>query len=295
MRKVIVRVFGGLGNQLFCYAAARRLAIQTDSVLVVDDKTGFVNDHLYHRQYQLGVFPIAARTATAQERLEPFSPIRRRILRWQNRNRDLENRSYISQEGIAFDPRLLNVTPKDTIYLEGYWQSENYFVDVQDTIREELRIEIDGSSYLREKYEEISESESVAVHIRHFDSGKTPKSNNVGHEYYRNARDLLEQRLTDPKYFIFTDRHELVADIVAIFGANTSLVSGQSSGLNDVEEFSLMQKCKHFIIANSTFSWWAAWLGESVDSHVIAPATIIAGGVTAWGFDGLLPSRWRKI
>ena len=140
MPKIITRIRGGIGNQLFCYAAARRLALVNNAELVIDDVSGFVRDHDYKRDYQLDHFSIPCRKATAGERLEPFSRVRCYLKRSFNRNRPFQERSYIQQEGIDFNSRLLKVDPCGTIYLEGYWQSEDYFKDVEGAIRADLEI-----------------------------------------------------------------------------------------------------------------------------------------------------------
>jgi len=138
--RVISRVFGGLGNQPFIYAAARRLALANNAELVIDATSGFVYDYEYQRHYQLDHFNIPCRKATAAERLEPLARARRHLKRRWNLRRPFEKRSYLQQEGIDFDPRLLSLRPKGRLYLEGYWQSEGYFKDVEQQIRDDLRI-----------------------------------------------------------------------------------------------------------------------------------------------------------
>ena len=138
--KIISRVVGGVGNQLFCYAAARRLALVNGAELVVDDVSGFVRDRVYKRHYQLDHFNIPCRRATRVERMEPLSQLRRYLKRRLNQYSPFETRRYIHQEGMDFDPRLLQLNPRGTIYLEGYWQSAGYFNDVEAAIRSDLRI-----------------------------------------------------------------------------------------------------------------------------------------------------------
>jgi len=107
LTKIISRIFGGLGNQLFCYAAARRLALVNNAELVIDNVSGFMHDTDYQRQYQLDHFSIPCRKATSVELLEPFPRIRRYLKRRLNQRRPFAQRSYLVQEGIDFDPRLL--------------------------------------------------------------------------------------------------------------------------------------------------------------------------------------------
>ena len=141
MPKIIPRLFGGLGNQLFIFAAARRLALANHAELVIDAVTGFAHDTLYQRHYQLNHFNIPCRMATAAERLEPFGRLRRKILCQWNKRKPFEQRSYLAQDAnVDFDPRLLHFNPRGTAYLEGYWQSEGYFKDVAVTIRQDLQI-----------------------------------------------------------------------------------------------------------------------------------------------------------
>ncbi len=124
MSKLIVRIVGGLGNQLFCFAAARRLAMVNNIELVLDDISGFLYDHDYQRSYQLDHFNITCRKATSAERLEPLQRLRRALKRKWNQRIPFAQRSYHVQEGVDFDSRLLNLKPEGTVYFEGYWQSE---------------------------------------------------------------------------------------------------------------------------------------------------------------------------
>lgn len=172
-RKIIPRIFGGLGNQLFCYAAARRLALVNNAELVLDDVSGFVRDHVYQRRYQLDHFNIPCRKATPAERLEPLSRLRRYLKRAMNRRRPFQERSYIQQVGIDFDPRLLAVKPRGTVYLEGYWQSEQYFKDVEPAIREELRIIPPKVEISLAMAERIRGCLVVTVHVRFFDAPRS--------------------------------------------------------------------------------------------------------------------------
>ena len=137
---VIPRILGGLGNQLFVYAAARRLALVNNAELAIDDVSGFRYDTQYNRHYQLDHFTIPCRKATSAECLEPFSRIRRKLLRRWNRRIPFEQRSYLVQEGYEFDSRLLDLRPTKKLHLEGNWLSENYFKDVEPQIRKDLQI-----------------------------------------------------------------------------------------------------------------------------------------------------------
>jgi len=289
-KKVIARIFGGIGNQLFCYAAARRLALVNDAELVLDDVSGFRYDK-YKRRYQLDHFNIPCRKATPAERLEPFPRLRRYILKQMNKYRPFEKRTYIVQEGIDFDPRLLHTRFRGTIYLEGYWQSEKYFKDIEPIIREDLRINSPLDRMNQEMAKKIRECLAVAIHIRFFDKPGEKSQNNLPSSYYKKAIDYIESHLQNPHYFIFSDYPESARELIPLPDSRITLITHNKGEENAYADLWLMTQCKHFIIANSTFSWWGAWLSQFRDKIVIAPA-IVRRGEGAWGFKGLIPEGW---
>ena len=209
MNKIISRIFGGIGNQLFCYAAARRLALVNGAELVIDEVSGFAYDKVYKQCYQLDHFSIPCRKATAAERMEPFSRVWRYCKRAYNRRRPFEERSYIQQEGIDFDPRLLQVKPRDTLYLEGYWQSEKYFKDVEETIRADLHIQPPTDERNRDMAARIRESLVVAVHVRFFDAPNEGGINNApGDDVRPRVVEKMETLVPGAHYFVFSDQPE---------------------------------------------------------------------------------------
>jgi hypothetical protein len=292
--KVITLIHGGIGNQLFCYAAARRLALVNAAELVIDDTTGFARDVDYERRYQLQHFRIPCRTATPRERLQPFSRLRRRLKRALNRRREFESRTYVQQEQIDFDARLLTRGLKQTVYLEGYWQSENYFKDVESVIRADLEITPPTDARNAAMAASIRARASVAVHVRFFD---TPGQgvNNAPAEYYAGAVAKMEALVPDLHYFVFSDRPEMARALIPLADERVTTVSHNRGDANAYADLWLMRHAAHFIIANSTFSWWGAWLGGQPQSIVIAPGFVIRQGKSWWGFDGLLPERWIKV
>jgi len=294
--KLIPRIFGGLGNQLFCYAAARRLALVNNAELVLDDVSGFVHDHTYKRRYQLDHFNIPCRKATSAERFEPLSRVRRALKRAMNRRRPFVERSYIQQEGIEFDPRLLAVKPRGTVYLEGYWQSEQYFKDVESSIREDLSIIPPTNEINRVTAERIRGCLAVAIHVRFFDGPQTFGVNNAPNDYYVRAVNRMESFVPGAHYFIFSDQPAAARGRIPLPEDRITFVSHNQGDENAYADLWLMTQCQHFIIANSTFGWWGAWLSDHAGKQVIAPGFEISGSnrVTSWGFNGLLPCSWIK-
>lgn len=296
MTKVIPRIFGGIGNQLFCYAAARRLALANNAELVIDDSSGFVHDYDYRRYYQLDHFNIPCPKAAAIERLEPFARIRRKLLREINCRRPFEKRTYIQQEGIDFDPRLLLIKPRGTVYLEGYWQSEDYFKDVEQTIRADLKITPPTDAANLSMVASIRDSLAIAVHIRFFDvPNGTNGVNDAPGDYYDRAVAKMESLISNAHYFIFSDRPDAARTCISLPDNRITTVLHNRGDANAYADLWLMTQCQHFIIANSTFSWWGAWLTEHTQKQIIAPGFEMRDGKMSWGFDGLLPKEWVKL
>jgi hypothetical protein len=294
MKKVIVVVQGGLGNQLFCYAAARRLALVNNAELAIDDVSGFARDRLYRRTYGLDHFHIPVRKATPSERMEPFGRYRRFLSRWISRRRPFAQRRYLCQEGLDFDDRLLAIKVDSVLYLDGYWQSENYFKDVEQAIRNDLRIVLPGDESNQSLSRQIARSNSVALHIRWFDSPSGVSNNNLSCSYYQRAIAYIEQRFVRPHYFVFSDRPEAVRQEIDIPVNRATYVSQNERNGNAHADLWLMSQCRHFVTANSTFSWWGAWLGGAENKVVVTPREKL-GTITAWGLKGQIPEHWVQL
>jgi hypothetical protein len=293
-KKLIVRLAGGLGNQLFTYSAARRLATVNGAELVVDHKSGFYIDRVYKQRYQLHHFRTSARLASYHERFEPFSRIRRAILRAKSRRLPFSERHLVAQDFIAFDARLLDLRFEATRYFEGYWQSERYFKDIADQIREELTPTPPNDPANTSLLARIVQDLSVALHVRFFDTQSEPSLNNIETEYYARAITLMKQRFPGASYFLFSDDLDRATRLAKHFNLRAVPSEQNSTFERAYADLWLMSHCKHFIIANSTFSWWGAWLSKNADKLVISPG-VVQGTKTAWGFEGLIPETWHVI
>lgn len=301
-RKVVVRLKGGLGNQLFCYAAARRLAWVNDAELVLDAVSGFKFDYLYRRTYALSAFRIPARMATPLEQMEPFGRVRRLIARKISERKPLSQRRYIQQVGVDFDSGILTLPlQKGTTYFDVFGQSERYFADICELLQQDLVMSVPGDQANQEMAKQIEASPSVALHVRWFDAGDAAHSANMTLAYYVQAVPHLLAKIGRAHFFVFSDRPDQTAALLAplMQGQPCTVVRHNALSANAEADFRLMRQCRHFIIGNSTFAWWAAWLGEQSHegTQVFAPARNInpEHSVMAWGFPGLLPERWTVL
>jgi Glycosyl transferase family 11 len=283
-RAVVARLFGGLGNQMFQYAAGRSLAVRTGSRLVLD-ATGFTLPTV-RRGYALDGYALAAETRFDGYR---HSPRRSAVRfpasqsRWLQRIAEVvrgafsaidsdageEKFSLFAERSFDFDPRFFTCGPQS--YLVGYWQSERYFADVAGAVRKELTYRPAPDASNARWLERIRASNSVCIHVRRGDYLLPAHFRHHGlcsPEYYRRAMGLLRERLGDPRFFIFSDdwpwcREHLADTDVVIVDANTP-DAGQA-------ELRLMAACRHHIIANSSLSWWAAWLAAGSGQIVVGP------------------------
>ncbi len=298
MSKIISRIKGGLGNQLFCYSAARRLALVNNAEFVIDTVTGFKRDFEYSSKYMLNHFNISARQANSNERLEPFERYRRGLLKWTSNRKPFSERIYLEQKwsdfNEEFNNQFLKLKVAGIIYLDGYWQSETYFKDIEEIIREDLKI-IPPTDQENHKIASIIRNcNAVAVHVRWFSSPGSTEEHNVSQDYYKRAIALMEKRLDAPQYFLFSDDPEAAMDKLIMPKNRVFCITNNRGDANSYADLWLMTQCRHFIMANSTFSWWGSWLAKYHNKIIITPKLEVQG-LTAWGFDGLIPQGWEII
>lgn len=291
---VIVQLIGGLGNQMFQYAMARRLAILKETDLKFD--ISFFENYK-NRKYDLSCFNIIEDFASPEEVYHLKGPdvrsIPRKIFKIINKIKPYHKRSYIKERHFHFDPNVFRVS--GNIYLEGYWQSEKYFKEIENIIRSEFKIKYEPDSVNKKIGSLILGLQSVSIHIRRGDYIADPNIYKVHGicplEYYNAAIEKISKIIKNPHFFIFSDdsawaENNLRIDYPATF------ING-NSGNKDYEDMRLMSFCKHHIIGNSSFSWWGAWLSENPDKIVIAPKK--------WFNDqriktnDLIPETWHRI
>jgi len=268
---VIVRLTGGLGNQMFQYAAGRALADRLGADLLLDTRAfehALAFQAYTRRAYALSAFKLRARLATAQDLKHwPVWPVeigmRLRFLRPVFRRWHFES-------GIRYDPGLLAL--REPVCLVGYWQSERYFADIADRIRADFSLLEPLSGDNASVLELARHRHSVGLHVRRGDFLSLSDAAQVhglcSIDYYRRAISLLKERYPECRFLVFSDdpqwaRAELPLDASAMF------VEGNEQ--RPEQDLALMRACKHHIIANSSFSWWAGWLGYSPEQTVIAP------------------------
>ena len=287
--RVIVRLEGGLGNQLFQYATGRTIALVTGRDLLLDT-SAYREDRL--RSYQLDRFAIAARPLRRGD--VPYLKLRRSRL-----GAILPRRSRVEIVREAFPARVpvwpeAPVDDAGTPYLIGYWQSERYFAPIADTIRREVRVNAAPEGRNARLLDEIAASDAVAIHVRRGDYVSNPAATAYhglcGLDYYRAAIRRLAGSVPRPHCFVFSDDLDWVRANLDT-GHPTTFVGHNTD--TPWEDLRLMAACRHFIVANSSFSWWGAWLGEWPGKQVIAPARWFQAD---HGGEGeIVPAGWLRM
>jgi hypothetical protein len=295
---IISQLNGGLGNQLFQYAFGRQLAIYNNTELKLDIERF---DHYTvetPRKYELDHFKIQASLATHAEcqlfqpKMDPFHRAYR--LGFILTRKQPPHPKGVIFEKPHFDKAVLN--SPDGSYLEGYWQSYKYFEDIEDIIKAEITLKNPLVAKNKEVAELISSTTNpVAIHVRRGDYVLDPATNAFhgvySVQYYQEALEHLIKKIKNPHFFIFSDDPQWTQGNLK-FSYPTTYVT-HNTPENGFEDLRLMSLCKHFIIANSSFSWWGAWLSSNPDKQVIAPRKWFAGSNK--DTSDLTPPNWLRI
>jgi hypothetical protein len=288
---IVTRLTGGLGNQMFQYAFGRRLALKHGTDLTLDLRA--FSDPRWNnprRTYDLGIFNINENFASDDE----VNKLANRT-RFEFADRVLNRlfgvkRTHVREPHFHFSKEAYH--SPDNVYLSGYWQSEKYFSDVEDQIRADFTFRDRMHPGAESVFERIKGEESVCVHVRRTDYITNPTNALYGSEYYRAAEEVVRERAITPAYFVFSDDIEWCKNNLR-FRGETHFVSEDFGPWKARDDLRLMSACKHFIIANSSFSWWAAWLNPVAGKTVVAP--------DRWFRDkslntrDLIPAGWIRI
>ncbi len=283
---IITKISGGLGNQLFQYAAGKSLALKKNTGLLLD-VSSYNQERL--RNFELSFFNTKCEFAN-DELVQHFTN-RSFIGKIRDRVLPSSMKKVYRQPFFHFDKNFFN-HPAD-VYLKGYWQSEKYFLPIAEIIRKEFTIKQEQIMNITALAAMLKKVESVSIHIRRGDYTNPAILEMHGilsSAHYQQAIDKILSQFPDAVFYIFSDDMSWVKENLKI--QNKVYVSGELSK-TAIEDFYLMSQCKHNIIANSSFSWWAAWLNNNKEKIVIAPERWFNTKPT--DTQDLIPTGWLKI
>lgn len=266
---IIIRLIGGLGNQCFQYAVGRHLSEIHHSKLKIDISE-FETYKLH--AYSLNHYNIIENFATSE---------------------DVVELKHVREKHFHFDSEILHLP--NGIYLHGYWQSEKYFASIAEIIRHELTIKSPLSGKDKEIAEQIISCEAVSVHIRRVDYLPNTYTEQLletcSLDYYLYSVEHIAHTVNKPHFFVFTDDKAWVRENFQL-PYHITFVDHNGPDKN-YEDMRLMSLCKHNIIANSSFSWWGAWLNNNPDKIVFAPNKWFTEKAHSSSKD-IIPDSWIK-
>ena len=296
---IITKLQGGLGNQLFQYAAARHLSFLKNTPLLLDDQW-FKSSHVdvTPRSLLLRDLAIDGKFISFRDALKRPN----RLMRIAQQYLPINPYRYQEKNEYLFDPTMsqIKLYSNQDLYVMGYWQSYKYFQDIQDLLREEIRPNFAMSKTYQAYFEQIStQANATMVHIRRGDYVNLHSAAKVHNlldlTYYEEAMRRIDAQCSHaqaPHFFVFSDE---IAWAQAHLPKHHSItfIENTESERAVVEELQLMAACRNHIIANSSLSWWGAWLCQQPKQQVICPSRWV--NREGLSFDDLLPPHWQRI
>lgn len=276
---IVVRITGGLGNQMFQYAFARSLQAQGRKLLVQWHGHRTKSRHNGWELDEVFDEPLSNKVTVSNN--SPLQNMAAWFLRKTARRREPSN--------IGYNPEFLDV---DLGYLDGYWQTEKYFESMEETIRSDFRFKPLTAEKNIDLQHQIESESCVSVHVRRGDYLHIPGLGDVcTPEYYKKALSRLHNDDPGSRPVVFSDDIPFCRQLLA--GKDAIFVDWNQGG-NSWMDMALMSRCKHHIIANSSFSWWGAWLDPTREGMVLAPSQWFAVNARESNPD-IYPDNWIKI
>jgi len=295
---ILVRLKGGLGNQLFQYAAARALAFKYNTEVFFDltllqDRTP-LNDMVF-RDYELYAFKLQENFAN-QQLIEYYNPLPTSFLK-----RILNKlKKYIFKPSVyietthLYNSKFFNL-PNDSCII-GLFQSEKYFKSITDIIKKEFEFKNSFPKIVTELGTYITSKNAICVHIRRGDYVSNPTYSEMlgaqSNQYYAKGVNLITGKVAIDELFIFSDDIEWCKQNLN-FETKTTFITDDLATVDHHAHLHLMSLCKHFVISNSTFAWWGAWLSTNQSKIVVAPKVWFKDGVR--DETDIIPHAWLKI
>jgi hypothetical protein len=283
---VVVKLFGGLGNQMFQYALGKSFSIKNNLEFKIESKSGFEKD-FYNRKLGINNFNITAEEVNYA--ILPKKIIEKSKIKWVQKIVEyLDNKfpkinyllclnkwNIIHEKNKYFSP--INYNGSRNLYLIGYWQSEKYFKNIREELINEFSLKNSLNNENLKIANLIINSNSVSVHYRRLhgiSNGIVSKAHANTHgviseEYYENSIKYIKNKISDITFFIFSDDISWAKENLKNT-ENIIFVDINDDDKNFLDLY-LMSLCKHQIIANSSFSWWAAWLNKNPNKIIISP------------------------
>lgn len=287
---IITKLQGGLGNQMFQYAIARSLsskdAVYLDLSFLKNNNTS--SDHFTKRDFELGIFPVSYKVLSDKVRNIFFS---KSLTNKTLRKFLYGNLTHIKQS----ENEIVNLPASANIYLDGYFQSEKYFAYIKEILLTDFTFpDLDAENEIVLKKINTVEN-AVSIHLRRGDYLKPEVQKYHGSlpsEYYLEGINFLDENFENCSFFVFSDDISYCKEIFKNI-KNIEYID-HNHGKNSWKDMYLMTQCRHHIIANSSFSWWGAWLAQK-EGKTIAPKNWFNKEVANFDIQDIIPQKWITI
>lgn len=290
----IVRLKGGMGNQMFQYAFGKQLAKKLGQE-VKYDLTSLLNrnkgaDYVY-RDYDLDIFNVDAEFHFSPSILRPLFNLKLARLSKRLMRIPLAKHTLLKEPFFHYDKALMAAPPSDGMY-DGWWQSHRYFEDIEEDLRRDFTFARPVIEHSKALADQIKNANAVCLNVRRTDFLNNDALNTTNLEYFLSAAELMRSSVTDPTFFIFSDDIGWCTDNLML-GAPTVFVDHAHKGYKFGNYLQLMSTCDHFIIPNSSFAYWAVWMRNKDDNTVIAPKNWFAD--PQYDTSDLVRERWLRV
>ena len=286
---LIVKLYGGLANQMFQYSLYKSLL--HNGYEVYTDTLSFIPSWGFDNVSLKDTFPYVRLNDSDVSLIKKLSANRSPLSRV-GKYLGLHKKTHYFEPTNHFNPGVFNLI--SDYYFEGYWQTEKYFIDIQEEVRNDFRFKIFSDQINIDLSTLLENEESVSIHVRKgLDYQKSITNGTCNIDYYFKAIGLIKEKLRNPRFFVFTDNKEWVKEKFQKF-EYTLIDWNPVAGPSNYLDMQLMSHCKHNIIANSTYSWWGAWLNKNKNKVIIAPQYWYNGKRNQTTMD-LVPSEWMRI
>jgi hypothetical protein len=265
---IIVKLIGGLGNQMFQYAAGKALAVKNSTELFCDHSFLMEDpgESYTRRLPELGQLNVSCPEAPADLTDKFFNETFFAKLFYRKKDRY----EIFNEHGPRFDPEFFSLGKN--AYLNGFWQSEKYFHSIREVLLKEFTPAYEFSDSQKKILAQINATNSVSIHVRRGDYIHLPGAHEFhgvcSLSYYKEAIRLIREKNNNAEFFVFSDDMDWCKDN---FGDISPLTFVEGNSKFSSTDLLLMSNCRHNIIANSSYSWWGAWLNRHEDKSVIAP------------------------
>lgn len=280
---IITKLMGGLGNQMFQYASSYAIAKENGTELLLDDSWyREENSTVWRMKYELDLLSVTAKLTDRKDYKTTDDPKKAKDSMFGKNTYFL-----YKEDGLRYDPKVLKAGKN--LVLDGYWQTEKYFAKYRDDILREFAFKKKLDSDL---FKKITSTNAISLHVRRGDYASHAQTTSfhglMGLDYYKKGVELIRKKNKDATLFVFSDEPDWCKENIKI-DIPTEYVSGNPGDV----DMQLMTYCNHHILANSSFSWWGAWLSTNAEKIVIAPKKWF-NDPSADSTD-IVPASWTRI